>query len=222
MRDRSFARGVAQEHFDRSRPADWFDILYREADGNEKLLPWVDDNPNPNLVSWLDREQFSVAGKRVLVVGCGLGQDAEELARRGGKVVAFDISPTAIEWARKRHPSSTVDYRCADLFSPPADFHRAFDFVLEAYTAQALPPEVRERAAHAVASFVGSRGQLLVVCRARDEAEDPGTMPWPLTERELHYFERGDLSLIALEDYVESEQGEMTRRFRALFGPNGG
>ena len=41
MRDRSFARGVAQEHFDRSRPADWFDILYREADGNEKLLPWV-------------------------------------------------------------------------------------------------------------------------------------------------------------------------------------
>src|SRR3954453_2666275 len=106
MRDRSFARGVAQEHFDRSRPADWFDILYREADGNEKLLPWVDDNPNPNLVSWLDREQFSVAGKRILVVGCGLGQDAEELARRGGKGVALDISPTPIGGAQKRPPPS--------------------------------------------------------------------------------------------------------------------
>ena len=164
----------------------------------------------------------SPSRKRSLVVGCGLGQDAEELARRGGRVVAFDISPTAIEWAGKRHPSSTVDYRCADLFSPPGDFHRAFDFVFEAYTVQALPPEVRERAAKAVTSFVAPGGELLVVCRARDEAEDPGTMPWPLTERELHYFERGGLSLIALEDYVESDQGEMTRRFRALFGPNGG
>lgn len=222
MRDRSFARGVAQEHFDRSRPADWFDVLYREADGNDKLVPWVDDNPNPNLVSWLDREQFSVRGKRTLVVGCGLGQDAEELARRGGKVVAFDISPTAIEWARKRHPSSTVDYRCADLFSPPADVQSAFDFVFEAYTVQALPPEIRERAAKAVASFVARGGELLVVCRARDEADDPGTMPWPLTERELHYFERDALSLIALEDYIESDQDETTRRFRAFFGPIGG
>ena len=222
MRDRTFVRGVAQEHFDRSRPADWFDVLYRKADGDEKLVPWVDPTANLNLVSWLDREQFSLTGKRILVVGCGLGQDAEELARRGGKVVAFDIAPTAIEWARKRHPSTTVDYRCADLFSPPADFQRAFDFVFEAYTVQALPPEFRERAAQAVASFLAPGGQLLVVSRARDEAEDPGTMPWPLTERELHYFERDGLTLVALEDYVESDQGEMTRRFRALFGPNGG
>lgn len=217
MRDRSFCRDVAQEHFDRTRPSEWFDTLYQEAQGNEGRLPWVDPAPNRNLVWWLEHERPSLAGTRALVVGCGLGQDAEELVRRGATVTAFDISPTAIEWAQRRYADSVVDYRTVDLFAAPPEFAGAFDFVLEAYTIQALPPEVRPGASAAIASFVATGGELLLICRARDEHDDPGTMPWPLTEAEVRSFCKEGLALVNLEDFIDDDGEESVRRFRALF-----
>jgi hypothetical protein len=67
--------------------------------------------PNPSLVVWLGAH--AVSG-RSLKVGAGLGDDAEELARRGLAVTAFDVAPTAIERARRRFPESGVDYVVAD------------------------------------------------------------------------------------------------------------
>src|SRR5262249_300767 len=53
-------------------------------------------------------------------------------------VVAFDISPTAIDGARGRFPGSAVDYTPGDLLNPPASWRGAFDLVVEIYTVQ--PP----------------------------------------------------------------------------------
>lgn len=41
-------------------------------------------------------------GRRVLVPGCGFGEDAIRLARLGASVEAFDISPEVLEVARRR------------------------------------------------------------------------------------------------------------------------
>ena len=49
---------------------------------------------NPNLSEWTDFRKVKAHGKRALVVGCGLGDDAEYLAEQGFSVTAFDISPT--------------------------------------------------------------------------------------------------------------------------------
>lgn len=43
-----------------------------------------------------------LAGKRVLVPGCGFGEDAIRLARLGAIVDAFDISPEVLDIARRR------------------------------------------------------------------------------------------------------------------------
>lgn len=43
-----------------------------------------------------------LAGKRVLIPGCGFGTDAIRIARLGAAVAAFDISPEIIEIARQR------------------------------------------------------------------------------------------------------------------------
>jgi len=48
----------------------------------------------------------AVPGRRILEVGCGLGDDAASLAKfvaPGGSVVAIDGSQTMIETARERH-----------------------------------------------------------------------------------------------------------------------
>jgi len=43
-----------------------------------------------------------LSGKRVLEIGCGVGQETVELARRGAQVVAIDISPTLVSVATRR------------------------------------------------------------------------------------------------------------------------
>ena len=197
-----------------------YDELYRGAKGDPSKIPWADLKPNVNVTAWLDREMPGAtpgAGQRALVVGCGLGDDAEELARRGFSVTAFDISRTAIEWCRKRFRNSRVAYVVADLLEPPTAWPRAFDFVLESYTIQAMPLELRERALRQVADFVAPRGRLLIVCRARDETDPPGDLPYPLTRHELDLLWHLGLRATSFEDYMDETRDPPIRRFRASY-----
>ncbi len=145
--DRSDARRLAAEALAQGDAIAWFDKLYRAAEGNASAIPWADGAMNPNLARWLEARPLAELGQRTLVVGCGLGDDAEALAQLGLAVTAFDVSATAIQWCRRRFPQSTVEYGAADLLNPPAAWRGAFDFVLEAYTLQVLPAELAPRPA---------------------------------------------------------------------------
>jgi ubiquinone/menaquinone biosynthesis C-methylase UbiE len=52
-------------------------------------------------------------GKKVLVVGCGFGEDAFRLARLGARVWAFDLSPEMLAAARETagQEGMTIDFR---------------------------------------------------------------------------------------------------------------
>jgi SAM-dependent methyltransferase len=131
------------------------------------------------LVTWTKDNDVSGQGRRALVVGCGYGDDAEWLADLGFEVLALDISPTANSAARRRFPDSAVDYRMADALKLPDEWRKTFDLVFEAYTLQVLLGESRAVAARQIAATV--KDVLVVVSRVRDEGDDPGKMPWPLT-----------------------------------------
>ena len=213
---RAKARELAHAALERGEPVAWFEELYAEAESaGFSSVPWADLEPNPNLVAWLDRERIDGYGKRALKVGCGLGDDAEELARREFDVVAFDISKSAITIATQRFPQSSVSYQVTDLFDPP-DWVDRFDFVLESYTLQVLPPELRPKAIRRIASFVAPGGTLLLIARARDDDGHPGQMPWPLTRTELSMLHDCGLEEAAFEDYIENEDPPV-RRFRAAY-----
>ena len=153
----------------------------------------------------------------MLVVGCGLGDDAEELAARGFRVTAFDVSPRAIDWCRQRFPDTAVDYRVADALALPTAWSRAFDLVVEIYTLQVLPPELRTTAIEQLAQCVAPGGSLLVVARARDAADDRGTMPWPLLREELDAFVQCGLEIASFEDFLDRSEDPTVRRFRAEY-----
>jgi 2-polyprenyl-3-methyl-5-hydroxy-6-metoxy-1,4-benzoquinol methylase len=208
---RERARELARRALARGDATGWFEELYAEA-RSEADISWADLVPNPSLVAWLDAH--TVTG-RALKVGAGLGDDAEELARRGLTVTAFDVAPTAVGWARRRFPDSSVDYVVADVLAPPAEWRGAFDFVLEAYTLQVLPPDQRPVAARAIAATVAPGGTLLVVARGRGEGEDEGAMPWPLTPGELRGYFAG-LTLQRFEDFLDAEEPPV-RRLRAEY-----
>jgi SAM-dependent methyltransferase len=211
---RTRGRRLAREALARGDATGWFEELYATAGGEARQVQWADLEPNPSLVEWLERVEASGGALRALVVGCGLGDDAEELSRRGYAVVAFDVAPTAVAWCRRRFPASCVDYQVADVTSPPAGWVRAFDLVVEIYTLQVLPPEVRRTAMDRLAELVAPGGTLLVICRGREPDDDPGAMPWPLTRAELARFVDRGLREIRFEDYVDREG---TRRFRVEY-----
>ena len=199
------------------RPLQWFEELYREGKSTGAILiPWADLQPNPNLVEWLDREWAVGATKRALVVGCGLGDDAEELAERGFDVTAFDIAPTAVEMATERFPGSRVEYGSADLLHPPPDWIGRFDLVVEAYTLQAIPADLRRKALRRLPEFLATGGALLIIARGRNEDEDLDGPPWPLTRAELETLQHLGLQEISFEDYLEREMVPV-RRFRAVY-----
>lgn len=206
---RQRVRALAQRMLPTGDFAGFFEAVYSEAQGDVAGIPWADLQPHPIALTWLQEHDLQGQGKRALVVGCGLGDDAEELARRNFQVTAFDVSPKAIAWCQRRFPASSVSYQVADLLKAPAVWHQAFDFVLEIYTIQALSVALRARVIENIAHFVAPAGQLLVVCRGRDPQDEPGTMPWPLTRDELAQFQLYGLR----EDSFEDRRNEDGRHF---------
>ena len=207
LANRSIARGDA---------TGWFEEVYQGADGVWHSIPWVNLIPNRHLLDWLDSEGSQRSRHVCLVVGCGLGDDAEALSKRGFSVVAFDVSPTAIKGCRSRFPASRVEYVVGDLFALPPEWIGRFDLVFEANTLQVLPAALRLSAMRALASAVALEGQLLVICRAREDAEPEGEVPWPLTRRELGVFVTCGLTEIGFENVVDKETPPV-RRFRAVY-----
>jgi SAM-dependent methyltransferase len=181
--------------------------------GSMRYTPAV----SKGLVGWPGLRALSRArALRALVIGCGAGDDAEELSRIGLEVVAFDAAPTAVVRAKERFPDSRVRYEAADLLAPPRSWRRAFDFVFAASTLQSLPPATLPAALDQVAGFVAPGGTLLVLARGRDDHEIPAGPPWPLAPGDLERFERAGLELVRFEDFTGDESPQ-ERRFRVEY-----
>jgi SAM-dependent methyltransferase len=179
-------------------PTALFEPLYVAAAQGRETLRWDRGGPHPLIDVWAR----GVAGsaRRALVVGSGLGPDAELLAERGFDVVGFDVSPTAIATARARTPMPRVDYRLANLLDPPAEWSHAFDLVVESLTVQSMPVAFHAQAIANVARMVAPGGTLLVVAKACDGDGPVDGPPWPLTRAEVEAFAGDGLEAVRIED----------------------
>ncbi len=194
----------------------WFEEVYVKAKGETNNISWADLRPNPFLLEWLETVEPDTQNQSAVVVGCGLGDDAEELARRGYNVTAFDVSATAVDWCRQRFPDSKVHYTQADLFKLPTDWQ--FDFVLEINTIQAIPVAVRREVLNAIAGLVVPGGTLLAIGRLAKAAEQQVKRPWPLIRTELDYFKDAGLTELRFETFGDAEISRLSLvRFQVTY-----
>ena len=191
----------------KANPTAWFDVLYSEAKGDAGQIPWARLTTHPYLQEWLDISKRKGEGSTALVIGCGLGDDAEALAKLGFQVTAFDISTRAIAWCQERFPNSSVNYLVVDLLTLDAEWHRKFDLVFESQTIQALPVEMRSQVINCITPLVANRGTLLVMTRIRDNDSIPDGPPWALSDKELAEFIKLGLQEVR-QDLLLSEAGE--------------
>lgn len=214
---RARTRELAAEFAERGDALGWFDALYKEAAGDSEKIPWGDLEPNRFFRAFAENTGLKGNGRKALVVGSGLGDDAAYLDDLGFSVTAFDLSPTAIEWAKKLYTDRQIRFETMDLFKPDLDWLGRFEFVLEIYTIQPLPLEMRERTIDAVSGFVAPGGELVVVTRGREDDEEPEKLPWPLSRKDLSRFEHNGLTQTHFEIMPDDTDDEPADRFVVIY-----
>jgi SAM-dependent methyltransferase len=198
----SEAQALAARALADGEPTAWFDRLYAAGRRGDVPIPWDRAEPNALLVRWAAGR--SGAGRRAVVVGCGLGRDSEFVAGLGYATTAFDVSETAVSVVQQRFSSSPVRYVVADLLNLPAGW--SFDLVVESFTVQALPVSERARATAAVSGLVAPGGSLVVIAGIREDGEElPEGPPWPLTRAEVDRFGLGGLRAVAVRRVAASD-----------------
>ena len=104
------------------------DLAHRWWDPHSEFKPLHDINPLR--VDWIDRN-VSLAGKRVLDVGCGGGLLSEGMAARGAQVTGIDLSekPLGVAKLHLLESGQKVDYRLIAVEQLAEEMPGAFDVV---------------------------------------------------------------------------------------------
>ncbi|KAF0113850.1 MAG: magnesium-protoporphyrin O-methyltransferase [Rhodobacteraceae bacterium] len=124
----SLTRDRVETYFDRTATQTWERLTSHEK--VSRIRETVRKGRDQMRALMLSRLPQDLRGARVLDAGCGTGAMASELAQRGAKVTAVDISPQLIDIAKRRlHPAlfDNVDFRSGDMSDPALG---RFDFTL--------------------------------------------------------------------------------------------
>ena len=163
----------ARERGRAPRDASEWDELFRTSQDHE--LAWHREALDDDLAALLERE--AAPGRGLLDIGTGLGVAAVAAARLGYRVVATDISATALTRARERAgAASSIVWMCDDIARTRLQGH--FEVLLDRGCFHLLAPEQIDGYAHAVAGLAAPGGVLLLKTHALGEADSRGTTPY--------------------------------------------
>ena len=128
----------------------------------EATPSWDIGRPQPAVVRLADA---GLAHGSVLDVGCGTGENALELTRRGLEVVGVDIAALAIERARTAAGARglAAEFIVLDAFRL-GDLGRAFDTLLDVGLFHVLQPDDRRRYAASLRAAARAGAHCLLVC----------------------------------------------------------
>src|SRR6516164_1786986 len=136
-----------------TQPTDFeFETAYR---GESALLgegtrpPWSIDAPQPELAALIERGKFH---GDVLDVGCGEAAISLTLAERGYATVGLDLSPTAIDLARReaaRRGLTNATFEVADI-SSFTGYDGRFGTIVDSTLFHSIPVEAREGYQHSI------------------------------------------------------------------------
>jgi len=130
-----------------TEPSDFeFDSAYRGESaqlGQGARPPWSLGEPQPELAALIDQGSFH---GEVLDVGCGEAAISLYLAERGYTTVGLDLSPTAIDLARReatKRGLTNPSFEVADI-SSSTGYDGRFTTIVDSTLFHSIPVEARE------------------------------------------------------------------------------
>lgn len=169
-----------------SGPIDFeFDEVYRGEStriGHGLPPPWSLGEPQPELAALIERGKFH---GEVLDVGCGEAAVSLYLAERGYTTVGLDLSPTAIELARReaeKRGLTNATFEVADI-SAFTGYDGRFGTIVDSTLFHSIPVEAREGYQQSIVRAAESGASYFVL--VFDKAAIPEGPPFAVTEDEL-------------------------------------
>lgn len=101
-----------------------YDDRYRQI--HCQNLQWFYDDPTP-IVQEMIRECGITKAHKLLELGCGEGRDAYPLLQQGYDLLATDISPAAVDYAKRKWPQFAESFAVLDCIS--GELNEKFDFI---------------------------------------------------------------------------------------------
>ena len=146
--------------------------IYRNVPFN--LIPWNIATPPETLVN-LFKSGKIVPGKAV-DLGCGTGHYALYMAKNGFDVTGIDISPTAIQIAKKTAEERKISccFIVADVLGSPNIPEATFDFAYDWELLHHIFPEKREIYIENVYRLLKPAGKYFSLCFSENDSHFGG------------------------------------------------
>lgn len=183
--------------------------LYRER--QIESMPWFNPELDDDLKLALD--ELGLHGGRALDLGTGPGTQAIQLACRGFKVTATDISAAAINRAKEKADAQGLDITWAqdDILDTRLDL--SFEFIFDRGCFHVLAPERRSDYVGIISGLLKPGGYLFLKCFSRLEPGEQG--PYRFTSEQIQELFGNELSVLSIKETVY--QGTLDPLPRALF-----
>jgi SAM-dependent methyltransferase len=173
---------------------DW-EQRYRAGD-----TPWEKGAAAPPLLEWI-AHRGPLHGN-ILVPGCGSGYDVRAIAAASqtSQVIGLDLSPSALEKARRFPPAGLETYELANLFDLPAALAGRFKWVFEHTCFCAIDPRQRPDYIQAILRVLQPEGSLLAIFFLNPwdpgEAPEKSGPPFGVTREELDHLFAAHFDLV--------------------------
>lgn len=165
--------------------------------------PWEIGRPQSEILQLLDEGKISGT---VLDVGCGTGEQALEIARRGMSAVGVDSSPKAIGRAKEKakEQNLSVNFVVGDALQLQ-NLNRQFDTAIDCGLFHVFRDAERPIYVQSLSKILSPGGRLILICFSDAEARQGG--PRRITTAELREsFAKGwifeDLRAAAFESLI--------------------
>jgi 2-polyprenyl-3-methyl-5-hydroxy-6-metoxy-1,4-benzoquinol methylase len=169
-----------------------------------KAVPWDVGQAEDALVKLINSDFIKPC--KVLEIGCGTGNDAIFMAKKGFDVTAIDISKTAIEEAKKRAEKAGV--HCNFLAEDIAELKSVsdkFDFLYDRACFHFIPEEKRDKYIQAAKKLLVKDGCFVLIVSSE---KDPVKGPYQFSKDDIKQlfgkdFDILEIKLITLEQHKE-------------------
>ena len=137
-------------------------------------IPWNSETPPDALQELVRTERIKPC--KTIELGCGTGNYVIYLARTGFDATGVDISPAAIEMARKSALEKEVkcEFLVADVLGDMAEIRKTFDFAYDWELLHHIFPPDRETYGKNVYRLLNRVGWYLSVCFSEESAQFGG------------------------------------------------
>ena len=165
----------------------FYDKVYHKGEGKHFTNLVVTGKTSEEYTEVL--KEINWKGKRILEVGCGTGNFAYQVAKKGGKILAIDYSDEAIKLARNQYKHTNLEY---EKFDVNKKINEKFDVIVSIGTMEHMdnPFEMLKKFKRTLnqngkiiitsPNWVNPRGYMLLTLYYLFEA--------PITLADLHYL----------------------------------